>query len=465
MPKTKLAAAKGSKTKRVKYTEPFITNLKELRENAKVKTTHKVMQMWIRALEEFRSEVGYEGKIEEVSSKAVLEDQLSKFVYAMKRKDSGEYHASSVYFDLNQVINEKVKDLSAQGLGKRVGADGLTLSEVEQILDHPMMQRNMPEGLLRRIFFYNATLLALCGGEHYTLQINSFIKRFDDDIDVKLFKSKTNQRGFENYNAQAEAISLPNIKSIVNDYEFYFVKHLMTTVTNFYLIPTLSDSVEFNGQWYYARALGERKLREYFRGICEITGIQIGTRNISNHLERKTTMQLLKELGLAAYECPKYVMQHEGLSGFFNALKQVSKAPHDHENDTPSDHENDASNDHENDAPSDHESNASNSHENDASNDHAAPTSKSHRKVTPVTGNFSLASSFIRRTDSQMSLINALNNLEVISEEPSNALTERDVNILDMDRKKEKAKGMDGRKEVNKGGKDLKNEFFEKFLA
>lgn len=83
-------------------------------------------------------------------------------------------------------------------------------------------------------------------------------------------------------------------------------------------------------------------MREFFKVICETTGIEIGTRNISNHSGRKTAVQLLKELGysdsvvmsitrhksqkgLAAYERPKSVMQNEGLSGFFNALKQVSK--------------------------------------------------------------------------------------------------------------------------------------------
>ncbi|CAG8791912.1 1346_t:CDS:1, partial [Gigaspora rosea] len=44
------------------------------------------------------------------------------------------------------------------------------------------------------------------------------------------------------YDGQAEVISLPNIKSIIDDYEFYFVKRLVTVVTNFYLKPMSASS-------------------------------------------------------------------------------------------------------------------------------------------------------------------------------------------------------------------------------
>ncbi|CAG8664263.1 18038_t:CDS:2, partial [Cetraspora pellucida] len=88
---------------------------------------------------------------------------------------------SKVYFDLNQVINKKLKTLSVIRLGKKNRADGLMLNEVDQILEHSIMQRNTPEGLLQQVFFYNAILLALHRGEHYSFQINSFVKQFDED--------------------------------------------------------------------------------------------------------------------------------------------------------------------------------------------------------------------------------------------------------------------------------------------
>ncbi|CAG8774813.1 1027_t:CDS:2, partial [Cetraspora pellucida] len=101
----------------------------------------------------------------------------------------------------------------------------------------------------------------------------------------------------DNYDAQTEVISLSNIKRIIDDYEFYFTKHPVMTVTNFYLKPVSLNSVKFTRQWFYEHALGEQKLRKYFKIICETTDIKIGTCNITNHSERKTAVQLLKELG------------------------------------------------------------------------------------------------------------------------------------------------------------------------
>ncbi|CAG8450969.1 3565_t:CDS:2 [Gigaspora rosea] len=56
---------------------------------------------------------------------------------------------------------------------------------------------------------------------------------------------------------------------------------------------------------------------------------------------------------------------------------------------------------------------------NKAPHDHEAPSGhenpKGHHKVAPITGDFILASLHIRRTDSQVLLVNAFDDLEVIS--------------------------------------------------
>ncbi|CAG8681223.1 18212_t:CDS:2 [Cetraspora pellucida] len=244
--------------------------LETIRGNSRVQSTHKATEVWVKALEEFRSNVGYLGKIEEIDSK----------------KDGDEYHASSiwncmaaiwrhlnqhsvmpkpveilnpkVYFDLNTIINGKLKNLSAKGLGE-----------------------------------------PLRGGEHLDLRIDNFVKRFDGEIDIKLYRLKMNQQGLGNYDGQAEVISLPNIKSIIDDYEFYFVKHPVTNMTNFYLSSVLANTVKFNGQWYYGRAFG-----------------------------RKTAVQVLKELGYSD-------AVQEGLNGFLRALAFVNEEGSLKENEAP----------------------------------------------------------------------------------------------------------------------------------
>ncbi|CAG8784982.1 830_t:CDS:2, partial [Gigaspora rosea] len=149
--------------------------------------------------------------------------------------------------------------------------------------------------------------------------------------------------------------------------------------------------------------------------ICETTDIQIGTHNISNYSGRKTAVQLLKELrysdsvvilitrhksqkGLAAYEHLKEVMQHEGLNRFVNALKQISKASGDYNN---------------NDKPSDY-----NNH--DVPDDYKAL--KEQQEVAPT-------------------FVNAFDSLEVFPDESSYVLGEHDQNILETDDQNKKAKG------------------------
>ncbi|CAG8702497.1 5087_t:CDS:2, partial [Cetraspora pellucida] len=82
------------------------------------KATHKATQQWINLLEEFRSDVRCEGKIEEVSSKK--HSVMEKPVDILNPK---------VYFDLNQVVNGKLKNLSAKGFGEKTRANGLTMNE------------------------------------------------------------------------------------------------------------------------------------------------------------------------------------------------------------------------------------------------------------------------------------------------------------------------------------------------
>ncbi|CAJ0860501.1 901_t:CDS:2 [Entrophospora sp. SA101] len=167
------------------YTESSTEDLRQLRNSGRVQATHNSTKSWNKVLELFRADVGYSRKIEEIDDKNILEDQLSKFILAMKKIDRTPYHASSIQ-----------------------NSDGIALQEVRMILSHPSFQKTTPEGFLRHIFFYNSILLALRGGEHQTLKINNFLKRCDGRIDIQLFKSKTNRRSLDNPEAQAKNAGL-----------------------------------------------------------------------------------------------------------------------------------------------------------------------------------------------------------------------------------------------------------------
>jgi len=95
-------------------------------------------------------------------------------------------------------------------------SDALTVDEIIQILNHQKMDSSTP-----RIFFYNAVLLGLCGGEHSSLMIDDFKKRPDGGFDVWIFRSKTNQRVNTNHREKGEKLILPDNSILVNYYDKY----------------------------------------------------------------------------------------------------------------------------------------------------------------------------------------------------------------------------------------------------
>lgn len=236
-------------------------------DSSRCKNTDYATSTWVRALERFRSDCQYPGLVEQVDSKDELEDQLCRFIHAIKRQDGSDYHTSSLnnclhsinrhlnekstlpkpinllnkeeYYKLWKVYNAKVKNLASNGLGERKGAEGFTEEELLQIINHPTMSVNNPIGLLRRVFFFNAILLGLRGGEHFTLQSKSFLRKKDKygGFEVILYHSKTNQREANNIQAQGEKLYIPNIPEIIDMYELYFSKRPTQASTHFYLKP------------------------------------------------------------------------------------------------------------------------------------------------------------------------------------------------------------------------------------
>ncbi|GES75658.1 zinc finger MYM-type protein 2-like [Rhizophagus clarus] len=272
------------------YKKPTDDELRNLIDSSRCKNTDYSTSNWIRALEKFRTDVNYQGLIEEVDTKEELEDQLCRFVHAMRKKDGSEYHVSSVnscmfainrhlnnksvlskpinimdkdqYYKLWQILNGKVKSLVSQGRGERNGADGFTEDDLLQILDHPAM-----------------------GGEHFNLQLQNFIRRKDKygGFDVIIYKSKTNQHGANNIESQGDKLYIPEIPSIIEMYENYFTKRPTQADPHFYLKPCNISEVEFNGQWYHKQHVSEKEIKSFMKKIVTLTRINVDDRKISNH--------------------------------------------------------------------------------------------------------------------------------------------------------------------------------------
>jgi hypothetical protein len=139
------------------------------------------------------------------------------------------------HLDLWHTLNGKIKILLASGYGESNGSDALTINEVQRILSHPQLSKYNPKGLLNRVFFFNALCLGLRGGEHFLLELASFNKKKDfGGYEIKLFRSKTNQRSLESPGV-AKTFSIPPIFDIVESYDTYIAKRPVDADPQFYL--------------------------------------------------------------------------------------------------------------------------------------------------------------------------------------------------------------------------------------
>ncbi|CAG8809354.1 2104_t:CDS:2, partial [Cetraspora pellucida] len=318
------------KTKKNKiYQKPTNEQLSYLPNKSKVLNTYKSTKNWIDKFQQYRSDVGSDNAPEDIDNVQELEVQLCEFFAVAEKGDGSPYSVNSLlaairainrfynssvskikpvnlcdrqaFPDLCEILDGKTKDLAEKGYGETHGSDSLSFEEIQSILQHEATSRNTPEGLLYRIFLYNAIFLALRGGEHYTLMLKNFQKRKDGGFDVYIYKSKTNQRGLDNLGA-ADKISIPVDNSvIIEDYEKYFSKRPVNADPGFYLHPIGTKSAP------------ERKINAFMRILAEKTGINCEDRKITNQAGRKTLVQRLKDLGTSDYEVST-ITRHRSLS-------------------------------------------------------------------------------------------------------------------------------------------------------
>ncbi|CAG8583118.1 15796_t:CDS:2 [Gigaspora rosea] len=74
------------------------------------------------------------------------------------------YRKKAAFPDLYDILNGKLKDLQEKRLGKKDGLIALTAQQVKEILSDEFLDPTIPQGLLYRVFFHNATIFACQGG-------------------------------------------------------------------------------------------------------------------------------------------------------------------------------------------------------------------------------------------------------------------------------------------------------------
>ncbi|GET00577.1 zinc finger MYM-type protein 2-like [Rhizophagus clarus] len=297
------------------------------REVNKVKNTHYATNNWIKSLENFRKKQGCDEKIEEINNVEKLDQQLAEFIASMKQKNGKEYATSSVkaavaalyrYLNKNSIIKHiniydtniftilsetvsgKIKYLSNLGYGEANGSNGLSFKEIQQILSHKFMDGSTPERLLRRVFFHNAIILKLGGGEYSSIEANNFKKRKDGGFDVYIYHSKTNQRRLSNDREKAEILIIPNQAEVINDYESYFAKRPVLADKQFYLQEYDEEKALQTGVWYKNSHIGEARLKGFMRDICRLTEIDLTNRISRDQMRLQSRHKT--EKGLKPYE-------------------------------------------------------------------------------------------------------------------------------------------------------------------
>ncbi|CAG8650022.1 16210_t:CDS:10, partial [Funneliformis mosseae] len=162
-----------------------------------------------------------------------LEEQIIKFIVAMRTVNGKDYKAQSVKVGVYAIA----RYLSEHSVIHQAGT-----SEVAMIFKHPQLDKSTPEGLLYHVFQkYNFLLLR--GGEHYKLLASNFKKKNDGCFTVCLYESKANQRNINQSEAQADILYISgDDPNIIQDYDDYFEKRPVDSDLQFNLQP---NSLEY----------------------------------------------------------------------------------------------------------------------------------------------------------------------------------------------------------------------------
>lgn len=150
------------------------------RKKAKVKNTEKSTKSWSTKFEEFRACAGYSVPLTDLKNISQLQKQIVEFISTMKMKNGNEYKATSVkqsvdalnryllhlspipqinlhdkymFPDLHDVLHRKLRDLQEHGFGETLGSVAINSQQIQQILQHPKITTDNPEGLCIMFFF------------------------------------------------------------------------------------------------------------------------------------------------------------------------------------------------------------------------------------------------------------------------------------------------------------------------
>ena len=226
-------------------------------------------------------------------------------------RDSGVYvnlfkGSDSTFAHFRRAIDAKMKTLTSQGIGVTVAkADPVLPEEEEAMWKTGTFSFDTALGLSNAVFFYNYKALAFRGGlhEHMGLEAEQFVIGTDPANGKGYLKyqgrvSKNNQGGLDHRRVTPKCIQHyadpSNDRCFVRLYETYL--KLIPANGLFYRKP-LPPSDKFKYPRFSAAHLSQHEISCMFKKFYAMSGLDVGSRKITNHSGRVTCATQLYNAG------------------------------------------------------------------------------------------------------------------------------------------------------------------------
>ena len=258
---------------------------------------------------------------------------LGYFVHEVRDKNGKEYNRDTLYdlmssinsffkqngvpysfiddkdfFPLKNAIDNRMKDLSAEGLiAPRIKAVPLSVDEINILWEKNLLGDDTPEKLVDTLVLLNGTQFAMrAAQEHYTLKVGQINVYFDSDINEKYvfyeeYKSKCNQggiasRGHKNKDGRCyENLKNPS-RCLVRLHEKYVsLRPTSPKCSDRYYLRPLTNVAPDAKVWYTCQPRGRHKIEHVVERMCESAGF---TGRRSNHSARAAAATIMYEQGM-----------------------------------------------------------------------------------------------------------------------------------------------------------------------
>ncbi|CAI2183865.1 19644_t:CDS:2, partial [Funneliformis geosporum] len=201
------------------YLQPKISKNSEIekaisfyQKKSHVQNTERATKNWLAHFEKFRKDMvdsssqeeQYKIQLHLISDMSILENQ-----------DGTEYKALTIKQAVDGINRHLMEFSIIHGINLQDHHQFPVLARVlDDILSNSTTSISTPDSLIKRVFFYNAFLLACRGGEHYQLKIIQFNFCEDGGIDFQRFCAKNNQQEIMGDLANKTGIEVDGHRSI-----------------------------------------------------------------------------------------------------------------------------------------------------------------------------------------------------------------------------------------------------------